>query len=987
VVDNKAAKFSVYELLFSRLTLDSLQLEGVQLYIQRNEEGLTNWSVDGEYSVSSDWDVTLGKVLVKQAGVFIDGFSAQKQRLVVRQIKLSEQQDERDLMVDGVLNGYPFRIKGTASCIFDYLLKRRPALLDLSGEIEGLRVDVSGSVADGVSELSVAVSSADLSDLATVLGVEFPALGKLTASGEFVYGPSIQEFTKVDVEMLGDGLTFDINGEAALNNGDYELELEVNASADDLGEIPLDELSQFRGWSSKFSGQIIYQEEITRLSHIEFLAAGNDLSLTVNIEGGAYTHRGEQNASLQLGPANYELAIQESSRIWRYQYQSTSLNMFGDSISFADQSHFRIDSTGFYKKIPLSIAGDFRLDGDYDLAIDFAETKGRLRGFIQEDKLAAIGDFQISSMQPIAALLNRNPILSRRAELSFDVLFTNHLAVLNDLDFLILDEQTRIGIKARSPDLYRLEEFQYDVALRGEKLSTLQQRVQAHATIIERTTGALGDYRSYASSGDFAYLKVNTDVEPWMDNLLGTLQIPLWLRRYPQVDGRFLADLKIAGNQSGLSIKVPEAWVKSEFAEVHWVGDVYQRGADLDLQGIVTADLAAGIVEGILTPLSFEAHISRHNDKPIQTHMTGRAGRSQFTNNLVYQIDGELKAVHGNLDFSFLDLSPYIQVRKKVDMAGRTTGDDFLALLSEKPLVFDWLPTYDISMTVHADRLESPWGNLDAVSFNVQHDGYRFELDNIEALAKDSPIRSHFKLLDYTSSPAIDFQFKGEQLDASLFSLLGEFNVLEAGSIDLLLDVDAVGSSAYDLTASMNGQFTMVTRNALLNGSDLDEVAPDVLTQINRRINPFSRPTNNAATELSCAVIHFDIDEGLMAADRSIVLVTPNIVFGANGAIDMRNKTLTMQFVPQTRRGLGLSLRGGAARMAVINGPIESPEISFDPGQVAMRGGSGVAGTLMLGPIYWLYLGQAQRLLASPRACEQAIARVAPEFSQPDSDQ
>jgi hypothetical protein len=230
--------------------------------------------------------------------------------------------------------------------------------------------------------------------------------------------------------------------------------------------------------------------------------------------------------------------------------------------------------------------------------------------------------------------------------------------------------------------------------------------------------------------------------------------------------------------------------------------------------------------------------------------------------------------------------------------------------------------------------------------------------------------------------PAVSLFIRSDNFDPDLVTLVRNYDLVQKGTASVLVEINGKGNNEQQLAASLNGRITMVTRDAVLNGNDVNALAPSVLKELNRKINPFYNKDKVEDTQLDCGIVHFDLIDGVMEADKSIVLVTPEIVFGAHGAIDLKNDYLRMQVIPQTRKGLGLSVSGSFAKMAALDGPIQNPELVLNKTGAAISGARDVSGTVLLGPFYWLYLGQTQKFLASGKACERVITKVSPEFAQ-----
>ncbi|MET0378327.1 MAG: AsmA family protein, partial [Spongiibacteraceae bacterium] len=164
----------------------------------------------------------------------------------------------------------------------------------------------------------------------------------------------------------------------------------------------------------------------------------------------------------------------------------------------------------------------------------------------------------------------------------------------------------------------------------------------------------------------------------------------------------------------------------------------------------------------------------------------------------------------------------------------------------------------------------------------------------------------------------------------SMRASLGEIN----GSAKLT----ASGNSIADLLAGADGEMGLFMDRAtiskfLLEAAGLN-IANVVITQL----------FGDRQVQLNCAVADFTIVKGLMTTEAFIV-DTEDALIDVSGNIHLGEENLDLKVKPQTKGLRILSLR----TPLYVKGSFKDPDINFDKGVLAMRGGGAIA----LGAVAW----------------------------------
>ncbi len=294
-------------------------------------------------------------------------------------------------------------------------------------------------------------------------------------------------------------------------------------------------------------------------------------------------------------------------------------------------------------------------------------------------------------------------------------------------------------------------------------------------------------------------------------------------------------------------------------------------------------------------------------------------------------------------------------------------------LIPDEPLPLAWLQQIDLTADLAIARLQLPRTTL--------HDANtRFELRDgrlrVEPAAARFPgggqVTMRLEIDGTASPPRLRSDFRARQFR------LGEFetfrDIVQGTKTTVNMQLTGHGDSPATLAASLNGSIEITAEEGKILNSNLDLLGSNLALDLVHAINPFS--TREATSRLRCAVVRFEIKEGIATADRSIALETDKINMLSSGYIDLRKEMLEFNFRPEARALLSVDL-GELAKLVRLAGPLSDPVIEIDPVGTARLGVTVGAAVATAGTSYLVQRLWATTLGGAP-ACEVALGRVKP---------
>lgn len=262
---------------------------------------------------------------------------------------------------------------------------------------------------------------------------------------------------------------------------------------------------------------------------------------------------------------------------------------------------------------------------------------------------------------------------------------------------------------------------------------------------------------------------------------------------------------------------------------------------------------------------------------------------------------------------------------------------------------------------------------LSAIQVHVAYEPGRLQFEPISFTIAGGQAHGQVRVgLRPGAAPRIDVQLSARSMSVeALEAAHGGKGYFKGGSANLEARLAMTGRTPWALAGSATGEAMMTARDVGLTGraASLDR---DLVARLIDALIPTGQSRDNLVVQ--CAVARLPLRNGMAAIDRSIAVETRQIAVSASGEINLAQRTLSLAFQPQVKRGLDLN-PGSLVELMVLQGPLDAPTLSINPRGAARQAANvGVAaatgGISLLAPVLRSITGEAS-------ACEQAQAKPA----------
>ncbi|MEM9507811.1 MAG: AsmA family protein [Cyanobacteria bacterium P01_E01_bin.35] len=253
----------------------------------------------------------------------------------------------------------------------------------------------------------------------------------------------------------------------------------------------------------------------------------------------------------------------------------------------------------------------------------------------------------------------------------------------------------------------------------------------------------------------------------------------------------------------------------------------------------------------------------------------------------------------------FSDTPLNLLALKKVNGQGTLSiGSLHLPVKDDKntPLIFDKIET-----------------SLSSQNGNLKFDNLSFDLPGSGSISGTAGLNANSKTAALSTNLQVSKLILGKSLQHFGFT-----NIMEQGSVNLNLKLNASGNSMSSLAANANGLVGVNMKTARLGKANVEQMNNEIVK------NLISLASNNQATTVNCLVSRWSIKNGIATTDLTIIDTT-HIAMQGTGSINLGKETLDIVIAPRPKNLGQLNV----SAPITINGSLRRPKISSNLDHVA----------------------------------------------------
>ncbi len=366
---------------------------------------------------------------------------------------------------------------------------------------------------------------------------------------------------------------------------------------------------------------------------------------------------------------------------------------------------------------------------------------------------------------------------------------------------------------------------------------------------------------------------------------------------------------------------------------------------DLNSPSLSDLNTLAGSELPNMAPLSFSGKLSDKDNSYEAKGFKLQVGDIKISGDASANISGKRPALTASLKADTLNLTPFMSEEKEKQKKEKVFPADALPL--------DKLKTADANITFKTKKLITKDITVDDVDLSLILKNGNLKISK-KGKTAGGTLAANINL-DGSSgkSATLNNEITLKQVELGQIQAIKEKDLLTGGKTDVSIKLKGKGASVSAIMAKANGKILIKTGKGKLSNSALDTASADILVGTLSMLSPDAKKEDGSILE--CAVVNFNIKDGMATADKGIALSTNKMNVIGTGIINLKTEELDIGITPKAKEGVGLNL-GQLAGLVRIGGTIANPSPKADT-KAALSAGLSVGAAVATGGLSLLAEG------------------------------
>jgi len=387
--------------------------------------------------------------------------------------------------------------------------------------------------------------------------------------------------------------------------------------------------------------------------------------------------------------------------------------------------------------------------------------------------------------------------------------------------------------------------------------------------------------------------------------------------------------------------------------------------ASLNIDKLSDLNQVAGSELPEVGPIVFNGKLSDTKSGYAVKAMTAQIMEYKVNGDLDISMGGERPKLNANLSSDSLDISPFQGEEKEKAKKEK--------MFSSDPLPLEGLKAADVNLTFKTKTLITKDLTITDAALSLDLNNGKLKLSK-SGKAAGGTLAVNVDLDASNGKTAIlNNSIEIKQIELGLIPAIQEKKWITGGKTDITINAKGSGASVSQIMAGLNGKLLVQTGKGQISNSALELASADALTSTLSMLTPGSKESDGS--QLECAVVNFDIKDGIATAENGIAMSTNHInVIGA-GTIDLKTEQLDIGITPKAKQGIGLNL-GQLAGLVRVGGTLANPSPKADT-QAALKTGLSAGAAVATGGLSLLAQGLLSNGVADDQnPCDLALGKA-----------
>ena len=287
-------------------------------------------------------------------------------------------------------------------------------------------------------------------------------------------------------------------------------------------------------------------------------------------------------------------------------------------------------------------------------------------------------------------------------------------------------------------------------------------------------------------------------------------------------------------------------------------------------------------------------------------------------------------------------------------------------LFSAEPIDWTWLDTLALNVDVKLAQLVLQAAEFSDFALGINAADGTLTLKPFTGVLGDGGFEGTAQMTRQEDGVSLQTSASLQAVDLEAFGFVPQ-EELTGGQTTVSIDLATRGASPEALAAASAGHLTLIIDEAVLQNDMIEVIGTDIVMEALEKLNPFVR--DDPSTTLECALVHFDVDEGVMKSEKQLVMETDKMEIVGGGNVNLATEAMKVTFNPTAKSGVVINA-GSLVQFLAIGGTIQKPGLTVDA-LGALKTGATVGAALSTGGASLIAEGLIKRAANAGSACDR----------------
>ena len=242
-------------------------------------------------------------------------------------------------------------------------------------------------------------------------------------------------------------------------------------------------------------------------------------------------------------------------------------------------------------------------------------------------------------------------------------------------------------------------------------------------------------------------------------------------------------------------------------------------------------------------------------------------------------------------------------------------------VFTDEAIDWTWLDALTLNFNWQVKKIDVDGMQVDNFVLPLVMKAGALELKELEGFLGDGSFEVSSNVIKKEDGASIELM-----LDASDIAL-EDLNVLPSDELKEAVTNAAIrlttqGQSLRGLAETLNGNVNIAVGDGIISNSSFELIGSDLILGLLQKLNPFAK--ENKTTELECAIVNMDIENGKVTIDKSVAVRTTKLTIVADGDVDLNSEKIKLSLTPKARHGVGVDV-SSLVKFVALGGKLAKP--------------------------------------------------------------